>query len=153
VDTEGHELGIFPIVNIKNSPKNDRTTILTIQAPVQYANQIAGIRLQQPPISEEEIAPTPELVDETIICRCERVSAGEIRSLIRSGSRDINEIKALTRAGMGACGGKTCTALIQRLFREEGIPLSEVVYPTNRPLVSEVSIGSLAGAEKAVLDE
>ena len=153
VDTEGRELGILPIINIKNSPKNDRTTILTIQAPVRYANQIAGIRLQHPPVSEEEIAPTPELVDETIICRCERVSAGEIRSLIRSGSRDINEIKALTRAGMGACGGKTCTALIQRLFREEGIPLSEVVNPTNRPLVSEISVGSLAGAEKAVLDE
>ncbi|MCK7482523.1 MAG: hypothetical protein M0C28_39425 [Candidatus Moduliflexus flocculans] len=31
-------------------------------------------------------------------------------------------MKAVTRAGMGACGGKTCTTLIQRLFREEGVP-------------------------------
>jgi sarcosine oxidase, subunit alpha len=42
--------------------------------------------------------------------------------LIRRGYRDMNEIKAVTRAGMGACGGKTCPALIKRLFREEGIP-------------------------------
>ena len=62
----------------------------------------------------------------SIICRCERVTAGEIRSLIRAGSRDINEIKALTRAGMGACGGKTCTPLIRRLFQAKKVyPLSK----------------------------
>ena len=59
--------------------------------------------------------------DDTIVCRCERVTAGEIRKLIREGVRDINEIKAVTRAGMGSCGAKTCTPLIHRLFREEGV--------------------------------
>jgi NAD(P)H-nitrite reductase large subunit len=40
--------------------------------------------------------------DDTIVCRCERVTAGEIRGLIRAGSRDINEIKGVTRACMGS---------------------------------------------------
>ena len=80
-----------------------------------------------------------------IVCRCERVSAGEIRSLIRSGYRDMNEIKAVTRAGMGACGGKTCTALILRLFREEGIDFDEVKENVKRPLFIEVALGILAG--------
>ena len=66
------------------------------------------------------------LTDDMVVCRCERVTAGEIRALIRRGYRDINEIKAVTRAGMGSCGSKTCTALIRRLFREEGIPDGEV---------------------------
>ena len=153
VDVEGHLLGINPIIKVKNSQKNDRTLIMKIQAPRDYADKIAGIRLQNPTMQEEEIASSSNLADETIICRCERVSAGEIRSLIRAGSRDINEIKALTHAGMGACGGKTCTALIYSLFREEDIPLSKVVDPTNRPLVSEVSIATFAGIDKAGQNE
>ena len=153
VDTEGRELGISQIIKIKNSPRNDRTLIVTIQAPARNANQIAGIRLQPPLNSEVETAPFSELMNETIICRCERVTAGEIRSLIRAGSRDINEIKAITRAGMGTCGGKTCTSLIHRLFREEGIPLSAIIDPTNRPLVSEVPVDILAGIEKAGQNE
>ena len=98
-------------------------------------------------------APAGNLTNDSIICRCERVTAGEIRSLIRAGSRDINEIKALTRAGMGACGGKTCTPLIRRLFQEEGVPPIEVIDAINRPLVTEVPIGILAGGNKAGWDE
>ena len=83
--------------------------------------------------------------DDTIVCRCERVTAGEIRSLIRSGCRDMNEIKAVTRAGMGACGGKTCTPLVKRIFREEGVPLSEIKENVKRPLFVEVPLGVFAG--------
>jgi hypothetical protein len=60
----------------------------------------------------------------------------------------MNEVKAVTRAGMGACGGKTCTALIKRIFREEGIPLEEVEENVNRPLFVEVPLGIFAGAEE-----
>ncbi len=86
------------------------------------------------------------MADDTIICRCERVTAGEIRAMIRGGSRDISEIKAVTRACMGACGAKTCTPLIHRLFREEGFPDAEVVDQLKRPLFMEVPLGAFAGA-------
>ncbi len=85
--------------------------------------------------------------DDTIVCRCERVTAGEIRALIREGERDINQIKAVTRAGMGSCGAKTCTALIHRLFREEGVADADVVDQPKRPLFMEVSLGIFAGIE------
>ena len=87
------------------------------------------------------------MADDEIVCRCERVTAGEIRALIRKGYRDMNEIKAVTRAQMGACGSKTCTNLILRLFREEGVPLSEVTRNVPRPLFVEVPLGVFAGAE------
>jgi bacterioferritin-associated ferredoxin len=80
-----------------------------------------------------------------IVCRCERVTAGEIRQHIRGGVRDMNELKALTRAGMGACGGKTCPSLIKRLFREEGVPDAQITDLTKRPLVMEVPLGAFAG--------
>jgi NAD(P)H-nitrite reductase len=85
------------------------------------------------------------MADDEVICRCERVTAGTIRSLIRAGIRDMNHIKGVTRAGMGACGGKTCTGLIRQLFREEGIPPEQVTESTKRPLFMEVPLGAFAG--------
>jgi bacterioferritin-associated ferredoxin len=89
--------------------------------------------------------PVRRMEDDDIVCRCERVTAGEIRGQIRAGVRDLNELKAATRSGMGACGGKTCPSLILRLFREEGVPLSEVTELTRRPLFMEVPLGAFAG--------
>jgi len=144
-DTEGQNLGRVEVAAVKAIKANDRTVIVKVRAPKEYAKKIAGIRLQ----SEKESSPLERYVkrteDDTIICRCERVTAGEIRKLIRDGSRDINEIKALTRACMGSCGAKTCTPLIHRLFREEGIPDSEIVDQPKRPLFLEVPLGVFAG--------
>ena len=57
---------------------------------------------------------------------------------------EINFIKAITRAGMGACGSKTCRELIYRLFREEGIQVDEITDRVDRPLFIEVSLGAFA---------
>ncbi len=47
---------------------------------------------------------------------------------------------------MGACGAKTCTALIHRLFREEGVPEKEIIDQSKRPLFMEVPLGTFAGS-------
>jgi bacterioferritin-associated ferredoxin len=91
---------------------------------------------------EEEVQ---RIDDDDVVCRCERVTAGEIRRHIREGVRDLNHLKALTRAGMGACGGKTCPTLIARVFREEGVPLAQVTPLTQRPVFMEVPLGAFAG--------
>ncbi len=148
LDSEGAELGEVEVTHVRLL-KRARTVMVKVRAPKAYAKRIAGMRVQAP---EEVGSPLPEAVerldDDTIICRCERVTAGEIRDLIRAGCRDMNEIKAVTRAGMGACGGKTCTSLIKRLFREEGVPLDEVTENVRRPLFVEVPLGVFAGVEE-----
>jgi len=58
--------------------------------------------------------------------------------------RDINQIKAATKATMGSCGGKTCLSLIKKVFREEGVSLDEVTDPTRRPVFVEVPLETLA---------
>ena len=50
--------------------------------------------------------------DEIILCRCEDVTWGEIREHLQNGWTDPEEIKRLTRAGMGRCQGTTCRNLI-----------------------------------------
>ncbi|ROZ76085.1 FAD/NAD(P)-binding oxidoreductase [Ramlibacter sp. WS9] len=47
--------------------------------------------------------------DELVVCRCEEVTAGELRQCVQdTGAREINRLKALTRVGMGRCQGRTC---------------------------------------------
>ncbi len=54
---------------------------------------------------------------------------------------------------MGSCGGKTCTPLIERIFREEGISSEEIVPGTKRPLFIEVPMGIFANANDRKEDE
>lgn len=57
--------------------------------------------------------------DETIICRCEEITQGEIRRAIARGAHTTNEVKLLTRAGMGNCQGRMCAYLIAQLVARE----------------------------------
>jgi sarcosine oxidase subunit alpha len=146
-DTEGNPLGKVEVVAVKALKANDRTVLVKVRSPRECAKKVAGIRLQGKEESEPEAKYVGATSDEAVICRCERVPASIIRALIREGVRDINEIKTLTRAGMGSCGAKTCTSLIHRLFREEGVPESEIVDQPKRPLFLEVPLGVFAGLE------
>lgn len=56
-------------------------------------------------------APNPaiyEVPDETLVCRCECVTAGAIRQAVAQGFHEVNEIKRVTRCGMGQCQGRIC---------------------------------------------
>lgn len=145
LDTLGRVLGEVPVVKVRAPKFADHALLVKVQAPSAFAKQIAGIRVQEPWVGEPSEGLQEPVSDEEIVCRCERVMAGEIRSWIRQGVRDLNELKVLTRAGMGACGGKTCPSLIKRIFREEGVNLDQVTDFTKRPLMMEVPLGAFAG--------
>jgi sarcosine oxidase subunit alpha len=147
LDAEGHVLGNVEVINVRAVKAFDRTLAVKVRAPREYAKRIAGIRVQEEQVTRPMDHYVTRITDDTIICRCDRVTAGEIRALIRQGCRDINELKTVSRAGMGSCGAKTCTALIHRLFREEGIPAAKVVDQPIRPLFVEVPLGVFAGME------
>ena len=85
--------------------------------------------------------------NETIICRCEDITLEQIRACIAEGYQTIDEIKRVTRAGMGPCQGRTCRLLIaQELSRALGIPMEEVLMPTFRPPTKPITMGALADA-------
>jgi NADPH-dependent 2,4-dienoyl-CoA reductase/sulfur reductase-like enzyme/ferredoxin len=147
LDIEGAALGVVEVVGLRAIKANDRTILVKVRAPKEYAKRIAGIRVQEDAVTRPMDRAIERTADDTIVCRCERVSAGELRALIRQGSRDISEIKAVTRACMGSCGAKTCTPLIHRLFREEGVSEREIVDQPVRPLFLEVALGTFAGVD------
>ena len=81
-------------------------------------------------------------VDEgRIICRCEEITLGEIREAIKSGARDVDAVKRMTRAGMGLCQNKTCYNLVVQIIHEEtGVELSELKPFTARPPVRPIPV-------------
>jgi sarcosine oxidase subunit alpha len=145
VDTEGAVLGNVEVVKVRAPKFADRALLVQVRAPRDVAKRIAGILSQRLWQAESQAEAVERTMDDVMVCRCERVRVGEIRALIRSGVRDMNAIKAVTRAGMGACGGKACTNLIKQLFREEGVALEEITDNTQRPLFVEVELGAFAG--------
>ena len=83
----------------------------------------------------------------TILCRCEDLTRENILDCIRAGYCTIDEIKRVTRAGMGPCQGRTCRMLIaQELSAYYKIPMEEIMMPTFRPPVKPIPMGVLADA-------
>jgi len=151
-DTTGTVLGNVEVARVRLGKATDRTVLVRLIVPREIAMCVAGIQVQPKEVGEPMEQWVERLEDDTIVCRCERVTIEEIKEVIRSGVHDMNAIKAITRAGMGSCGGKTCSSLIKRAFRELGVPMSEVTENTQRPLFVEIPMGILAG-EKAVKHE
>lgn len=138
-DMEGSVVGKGRVIAYKDRASQNSRRLLLLEVPAKHKLQVAGFMIREidPGIPVENI---PE-EDDPIICRCERVKKSEIVQAIRSGIRDMNQLKAAVRAGLGGCNGKTCNDLILRLYREEGIPLDDITMPTHRPLVAEVHLG------------
>jgi len=67
---------------------------------------------QAPPVS------LSGLPDNTIICRCENISVGQLRNAIRSGLDTPAALKRNLRTGMGLCQGRTCAGVVAQLVSE-----------------------------------
>ncbi|QCP52544.1 FAD/NAD(P)-binding oxidoreductase [Trinickia violacea] len=68
------------------------------------------------------------LPDDTIICRCEAITAGELRHVVRAmGATEANRAKAFSRVGMGRCQGRYCShAGAEVIAAEARVPLEAV---------------------------
>ena len=143
MDIDGNYLENGEVKKIRFDKKT-LTTLLTLQVSLKYAQDIAGIRVQK----ETVVSSLPEasysyLPDEAIVCRCEMVSIKEVKDyIVEHDVKDINQLKNI-RVGMGSCGGKNCSLLLPRIYRELGVPFEEVTASTDRPLTVEIPMHSL----------
>jgi NADPH-dependent 2,4-dienoyl-CoA reductase/sulfur reductase-like enzyme len=73
-------------------------------------------------------AQASDLPDDTIICRCECITAGEIRSVAgEKGAPELNRAKAFSRIGMGRCQGRMCGPAGAEILADAlSVPLPEV---------------------------
>ena len=86
------------------------------------------------------------LDDDVLVCRCEEVTAGDIRRAIRAGATDVTQVKRRTSAGRGLCQGRTCELLVQQILSQElGVRQEETGYSTPRTPQRPMTFGTLGG--------
>lgn len=80
--------------------------------------------------------------DDTIVCRCEQITAKEIYDGIDNKNfTQINEMKR-TRIAMGPCQGRICESIVAELMRHKGIRPEESGYLSIRPPITPVSMSA-----------
>ena len=100
----------------------------------------AMARLMAPPAGQ--VAGMPP---DTVVCRCEDVTRGEIDRTLAAGASDLNQIKTRTRCGMGPCQGRVCAPTVAALAALHPHVAAPVRPWTVRPPLRPVPIGELVG--------
>jgi NAD(P)H-nitrite reductase large subunit len=91
----------------------------------------------------------PQADDDTIICRCEEVTKGEIRKAIYAGMHTLQEVRKYLRTGMGLCQGQTCGKLVKRIISTElGISPLEIEAAVSRAPMRPIEMKVLGNERK-----
>jgi bacterioferritin-associated ferredoxin len=104
------------------------------------------------PFLDRLFSPRRELLipedDETVVCRCEEVTAGQIRQALALGTVGPNQLKTQPRAGMGPCQGRMCGLTVSEMiaFHHE-MDVPRVGYYHVRPPIKPVMVKELADLE------
>jgi len=92
--------------------------------------------------AEEFLVPSR---DDVVVCRCEEVTAGELREVAAHGCMGPNQAKAFTRAGMGPCQGRMCgLGVAATIAKARGLAPGDVGHYRVRPPLKPLTVGQLA---------
>ena len=81
---------------------------------------------------------------EVIVCRCEEVTAAQIRGYVSQGCQGPNQTKAFGRCGMGPCQGRFCGLTVTQLIADAlGGAEDDVGYYRIRPPIKPVRLGQI----------
>jgi thioredoxin reductase len=84
--------------------------------------------------------------DEVVICRCEEVTAGELRHFVALGCLGPNQAKSFGRCGMGPCQGRLCGLTVTEVIADaRKVAPATVGYYRIRPPIKPLTLGELAG--------
>jgi NADPH-dependent 2,4-dienoyl-CoA reductase/sulfur reductase-like enzyme len=103
------------------------------------------------PLLDRMYAPRDEILrpaDDVMVCRCEEVTAGQIRDVVSKGCQGPNQAKSFLRAGMGPCQGRMCGTTVSELIAAElGTDVANTGYYRIRPPLKPVTVGELAALD------
>ena len=93
------------------------------------------------------------LTPETVVCRCEEVTAGRVaEAMDELGATDARTVKLLARPGMGLCQGRVCgyaTACLVADTVGRHVTAADVAGLAARPIAQPVTLGMLAAGDDA----
>ncbi|MFH8489507.1 FAD-dependent oxidoreductase [Streptomyces longisporoflavus] len=131
---EGHIAGRSAAARLRGAVPDPRTWAAAAKSRTRgrkFAAALAAVYV--PPAHWAE-----QLRDDTLVCRCEEVPASAVREAVEElGATDARSVKLLTRAGMGWCQGRMCSAAVAGLAGCEE-------RSARRPFARPVPLGVLA---------
>jgi bacterioferritin-associated ferredoxin len=84
-------------------------------------------------------------VGDTIVCRCEEITAAQVVDAVGIGAIGPNQLKSFLRCGMGPCQGRLCGLTVTELIAAtRGVDPAEVGYYRLRPPVRPITLAELA---------
>ena len=90
---------------------------------------------------------------DTIVCRCEEVTAKDILDAVAIGATGPNQLKAYRRTGMGPCQGRLCGLTVTELMAQaRGKSPQEIGYYRLRAPVKPITLAELAAVPKTEAD-
>lgn len=136
LDRAGKPVCRVEVIRVRNTKIHNKTPLITLAVPKEFSMEVRNFNIED------------FYSDNTIICRCEGITLGEIRELIREGYHSLDEIKRISRAGMGPCQGRTCRHLImQEIRRATGESLEAMEMGSFRPPTENVKLKYFAGGD------
>lgn len=144
VDDNGKKQGEGIIEKVLKKPT--KTNVARVKAAGMENDallNITGFIVKENYLEEIDFKQEPECESETYVCHCEDVSLDELLSAI--GDRkyiSVDEVKHITRLGMGPCRGKRCIPRLRMKLREKGIELVGDATP-RAPLSTRFVLGEM----------
>ncbi|WP_297356303.1 NAD(P)/FAD-dependent oxidoreductase [Paraburkholderia sp.] len=84
--------------------------------------------------------------DDVLVCRCEEVTAGDVRRFVELGCQGPNQAKSFGRCGMGPCQGRLCGLTVTEVIADaRKVSPATVGYYRIRPPIKPLTLGELAG--------
>ncbi|MCF3935203.1 NAD(P)/FAD-dependent oxidoreductase [Acuticoccus sp. M5D2P5] len=109
------------------------------------------------PLLDTLYAPSPEALapaDDVVVCRCEEVTAGDIRAAAKLGAPGPNQVKSYLRAGMGPCQGRVCGLVVAEIMAvTRGESLDAIGYYRIRPPLKPLPLAELAALDEPIAAE
>jgi NADPH-dependent 2,4-dienoyl-CoA reductase/sulfur reductase-like enzyme len=107
------------------------------------------------PFLEARFPPTisraEQAAADTVICRCENVTAGEIRSAVAQGATGPDQLKSFTRSGMGPCQGRSCAMAVAEIMAHElASSIQAIGRHDIRPPLKPLPLGKIGAAHVAL---
>ena len=149
VDNNGNKLGegIIEKITLKPNKTNlARVKSLTLQGE-ELSKARGFIVKENYPATVEFNQFNGQLNGDTYICHCEDVKLEDILKAIGDQKFiSIDEIKHITRLGMGACRGKRCIKRLKQAIAPYGIEIVGDAIP-RAPMSNQVTMGDLLSAD------
>jgi NADPH-dependent 2,4-dienoyl-CoA reductase/sulfur reductase-like enzyme len=93
-------------------------------------------------------------VGDTVVCRCEEVTARQVLESVRLGCTGPNQMKSFLRCGMGPCQGRFCGLTVSELIaKERGSTPAEIGHYRLRFPIKPITLGELASLPQTEASE